>query len=62
MEVLNKLLDLLSKLLPAITGWFIAKQDSKIDGLKEENETLIKYNEIDNEPVSSDDAYTGMLK
>lgn len=62
MEVINKLLDLLSKLLPAITGWFIAKQDSKIEVLKEENETLIKYNEIDSKPTTSDDAYAGLLK
>lgn len=60
MEAISKLLELLKQLAPFIMGLFVAKQDSKIDKLEEENETLKKYDEIDNTIVN--DVYdTGMF-
>lgn len=61
-EIINKVIDILKSITPFIMGWLGAKADAKIDKLEDENEQLKKYNEIDNKPVSSDDAYAGMLK
>ena len=53
-EIANKILDFLKELLPTALGWFASKQDSKIEQLKEENEKLKEFNEIDNNPVDVD--------
>lgn len=43
-----------------VIGWFSAKQDSKIEKLESENETLKEYDKIDN--IIVDDVYnTGMF-
>ena len=39
-ELVTKFLDIFKELLPIHIGWFSAKQDSKIDKLEIENETL----------------------
>lgn len=62
MEVLNKILDIIKGLFPFVIGYLGAKQDSKIDDLKVENEKLKEYNKIDDSVVSVDDAYDGMSK
>ena len=62
MEVLNKILDILKGLFPFVIGYLGAKQDSKIDDLKEENETLKEYNKIDDSTISTNDAYDGMSR
>jgi hypothetical protein len=61
-EVLNKILDILKGLFPFVIGYLGAKQDSKIDDLKEENETLKEYNKIDDSTISTNDAYDGMSR
>jgi len=61
-EALNKILDIIKGLFPYIVGYFTAKQDSKIDDLKVENEKLKEYNKIDDSVVSTNDAYDGMSK
>jgi hypothetical protein len=53
MEALSKLLELIKQLVPFITGFFIAKQDSKIDKLEEEVETLKEFDKIDNTIVNN---------
>ena len=58
---ITKIIDFLKELIPIVTGWFMAKQDSKIEQLKEENETLKEYTEIDNKSISVDTAYDGLF-
>lgn len=61
MEAISKIIELIKQLLPMFIGWFSAKQDSKIEKLESENETLKEYDKIDNTVV--DDVYnTGMFK
>jgi hypothetical protein len=60
-EAISKIIELIKQLLPMFIGWFSAKQDSKIEKLESENETLKEYDKIDNTVV--DDVYnTGMFK
>jgi hypothetical protein len=51
-EALNKILEILKGLFPFIVGYFGAKQDSKIERLESENETLKEYDKIDNSIVN----------
>ena len=53
-ELVTKIIELFKELYPFIVGYFSAKQDTKIDILKEENEKLKEFNEIDNKPVNVD--------
>ena len=60
-DLLNKILELLKDIAPIVVGWFSAKQDSKIEKLESENETLKEYDKIDNTIVN--DVYdSGMFK
>lgn len=60
MEAISKIIELIKQLLPMVIGWFSAKQDSKIEKLESENETLKEYDKIDN--IIVDDVYnTGMF-
>jgi hypothetical protein len=52
MELLSKVLELIKQLAPFITGFFIAKQDTKIDKLEEEVETLKEFDKIDSTIVN----------
>ena len=61
-ELLNKIIDTLRGLFPYVVGYLTAKQESKIDDLKVENEKLKEYNKIDDSVVSVNDAYDGMSK
>jgi len=51
-ELLNKIIDILRGLFPFIIGYLGAKQDSKIEKLESENETLKEYDKIDNSIVN----------
>lgn len=62
LELINKFIDILEKIAPFIMGYFTAKQDTKIHDLKEENETLKQYEDIDNKYIDVDVAYNGMFK
>lgn len=60
MEAISKIIELIKQLLPIFIGWFSAKQDSKIEKLESENETLKEYKKIDDSIV--DDVYdSGMF-
>lgn len=61
-ELANKLIDILKSIAPALFGWFVAKQDSKIEKLEKENETLKRYDEIDNKQYARDDIYDKLLE
>ena len=56
-ELITKILDLFRELLPMVIGWFSAKQDSKIDDLKNKVETIEKYEKIDNIEIKKEDLY-----
>lgn len=56
-ELITKILDLFRELLPMVIGWFGAKQDSKIDDLKNKVETIEKFEKIDNIEVKKEDLY-----
>lgn len=53
-ELVTKIIELFKELYPFVVGYFSAKRDTKIDNLKEENEKLKSFNEIDNKPVNVD--------
>ena len=57
METINKIIELIRELLPTFIGWFVAKQDNKIDVLKEENEKLKEWKEIDEKIINDTDIY-----
>ena len=62
MEALSKLLEILKSLAPFLIGFFVAKQDTKIDNLEAKIETIEKFEEIDTLEVKKDDAYDGLFK
>jgi len=62
-ELITKILDLFRELLPLVIGWFSAKQDSKIDDLKNKVETIEKYEKIDNlEKYTFDKGVNGLAR
>lgn len=59
--MIEAIIKLIEKLLPVLTGWFIAKQSNDISNLKEEKERKDEYDKIDDDNISANDAYLGML-
>jgi hypothetical protein len=56
-ELLNKIIDTLKGLFPYVVGYLMAKNDSKIDDLKSENEKLKEWKEIDEKIIKDSDIY-----
>ena len=59
MNWVGVIIDLVKSMIPAITGWVMAKRGSKIDELEAENEKLKKYQEIESAKVIQKEMYDG---
>lgn len=54
-SLLSTVFEILKKVLPYLFVWRSAKKDSENEQLREDNEKLKEYKEIDNTDVSTDD-------
>ena len=62
MDWVKLVLGFLKEVLPTITTFMVGRKSKELENVKDENEKLKKYQEIDNNDESSaDDAYTASL-
>lgn len=64
MEWVKLIMGLLKEVLPTLTTFMVGRKSKELENIKDENEKLKKYQEIDdNSESSADDAYNaGMWK
>ena len=59
---IKAVLSFLEKILPTLTVFMAGRKSKELDNVKDENEKLKKYQEIDDSSESSaDDAYTASM-
>lgn len=62
MEWVKLILEFFKEVLPTLTTFIAGRKSKELENLKDENEKLRKFQEIDdNNEHSSDDAYTASL-
>ena len=63
MEWVKLVLGFLKEVIPTLTTFMVGRKSKELENLKDENEKLKKYDEIESDEHSSDDVYTaGMWK
>lgn len=62
MEWVKLIINFLKEALPTLTTFIVGRKSKELENVKDENEKLKKYQEIDdNDQHSSNDAYTASL-
>jgi len=62
MEWVKLILGFLKEVLPTLTTFMVGRKSEELENLKDENDKLRKYQEIDDDDeYSSNDAYTASL-
>jgi len=63
MDWLKLLFGFLKEVMPTLTSFIVGRKSKELEQLKDENEKLKKYEDIENSEHSSNDIYTsGMWK
>lgn len=61
MEWIKLLVGFLKEVLPTVTSFIVGRKSKELENVKDENEKLEKYRDIESESISSDDVYYAEL-
>jgi hypothetical protein len=61
MEWVKLLLDFLKEVVPTLTTFIVGRKSKELEQLKDENDKLKKYDDIENDEHSLNDVYTSSM-
>jgi len=61
MEWVKLLLGFLKEVVPTLTTFIVGRKSKELEQLKDENDTLKKYDDIENDEHSLNDVYTSSM-